>query len=424
MAEIKPFRPLRYTEKVSVSDVVSPPYDIVSAEERASLIASSPYNIIGVELPAGDDETKYTDSAKLLRRFVDEGVLAPDETAGLYVYSETFTVGAETKTVYGFIARVTLREFADKVILPHEETLTKAKQDRFDLMCATNANISPIYALYSDPTGGIDEILIKAMASPLLASFTDGDGITHGLAKISDADDIDTVVNTLRDRQLFIADGHHRYETALRYKKHLESLGKLEGTAADSQMILLVDIDNPGLVVFPTHRLVTPPKKLSLDELISGLGEYFDVSAAGDEPVKTLNACDKAGCYVMCAGNGLNFLLRLRDESVMKKLLPDKSVAYATLDVTILHTLVLERLLGIDKNDMALGKSLTYTRDDVEALRAPDEGRCALSFLLNATKVHQIKDVSLAGEKMPQKSTYFYPKPVTGLVINDLNSLT
>ncbi|HPE94605.1 MAG TPA: DUF1015 domain-containing protein [Bacillota bacterium] len=424
MAEIKPFSPLRFNaDNTAIRTLVSPPYDIVSPSERAELLVKNAHNIIRVELPEGDGEAKYAAAAKAYGEYVDSGVLVHDKTPGLFVYSEEFSVGGKEYTVYGVIGRVTLHEFSERIILPHEETLTKAKQDRFELMKATCANISPIYALYSDASGITDTILKKAMEQTPLYRFTDDDGIAHSLFKIEAGSFTDEFARVLADKQLFIADGHHRYETALRYKHHLEQQHSLDGTAADSQMILLVEMDNPGLVVFPTHRLIKAPVKLTSEGIIAKAKEYFEIAAVSGDAVQALEGCgDAAGCYIFCAKDG-KYLLRLRDDSVMQKLLPGKSEAYATLDVTILHTLILEGILGIDREDMALGKSLAYTRDMNEALEAPYNGGGEMSFILNATKVSQIKDVSLAGEKMPQKSTYFYPKPVTGLVINDLKSL-
>lgn len=424
MAEIKPFSPLRFNaDSAAIRTLVSPPYDIVSPSERAGLLAENTHNIIRIELPEGDGDAKYAAAAKAYGEYIDSGLLVHDKTPGLFVYSEKFSAGGKEHTVYGVIGRVTLHEFSEHIILPHEETLTKAKQDRFELMKATCANISPIYALYSDASGITDTILKKAMEQTPLCRFTDNDGIIHSLFKIEAGSVTDKFARVLADKQLFIADGHHRYETALRYKHYLEQQHSLDGTAADSQMILLVEMDNPGLVVFPTHRLVKAPVKLTSEEIIAKAKEYFEIAAVSGDAVQALESCGgAAGCCVFCAKDG-KYLLRLRDTSIMQKLLPGKSEAYATLDVTILHTLILEGILGIGREDMALGKSLAYTRDINEALKAPYNGGCEMSFVLNATKVSQIKDVSLAGEKMPQKSTYFYPKPVTGLVINDLKSL-
>lgn len=424
MAEIKPFAPLRYTQRGgSIETLVSPPYDIVSAEQRDALLKLNPYNIIGVELPQGEGEAKYRAAAKLLESFRSDGVLKEDDESSIFIYSEEFPSEGGKKTVYGIIGRVTLHEFSERIILPHEETLTKAKQDRFDLMCATCANISPIYALYNDDSNAIDLILKRYMTAAPLACFTDKDGITHRLHRIPAGKDTDAIAATLAPLRLFIADGHHRYETALRYKKHLAAAGELESTAADSQMMLLVEMKNPGLVVFPTHRLVNPRAAIDPQEIVNRASEYFDVEALEGDPAEALSHFGtRPGCFVLCAP-GKRFLFKLRDPSVMRRLLPDMSEAYATLDVTILHSLVLESLLGIDKEDMAAGRSLTYTRDTAEAAAAPEEGKCAFSFILRATLVSQIRDVSLAGEKMPQKSTYFHPKPVTGLVINDFRSL-
>lgn len=419
MAEIKPFAPLVYTKKSGdIIFNVSPPYDIISPKEREELVGRSEYNVIGLELPIGDD--RYNEAAKLLERFTSEGILAHDGKDGIYVYAETFNVKGKEYTVYGMICRVKLYDFSERVILPHEETLTKAKQDRFDLMCTTYSNISPIYALYSDGERVVPTALSKAMANEPIRSFKDEKDVWHRLWKIEDEATVATIVSAMKEKQLFIADGHHRYETALRFKKHLEEKGELEKTDAAYQMMLLVDMENEGLVVFPTHRMVNPPEAIETEELLERISENFEIcDITGSDPEAALEKNKDASSFVLCEGEK-KYLLVLKNKDIMKEKMPEVSEAYRGLDVTVLHTLILGDILGIDKENMAGGKSLTYTRVLSEALEAATSTSARFVFLLNPTKIHEIKDVSLAGEKMPQKSTYFHPKPVTGLAINDL----
>ncbi|HBL84559.1 MAG: hypothetical protein A2Y17_00850 [Clostridiales bacterium GWF2_38_85] len=422
MATIKPFRPLRYTEKCGqISDAVSPPYDIISPEERVNLVNRSKYNIVQLELPEGGDD-KYKNAAALLNEWVGKGVLAEDEKEGFFVYSETFTVKQKEYTVYGMLCRVKLCDFSEKIILPHEETLTKAKTDRFNLMGKTFCNFSPIYSLYIDEARAVPSILVRVMQSESEIAFTDDGAVTHRLWKISDASDIRAIQNAMADKQLFIADGHHRYETALNFRNKLREQDKFDETSADYQMMMLVDMDNDGLVIFPTHRLVNPPEDITADELLQKCSDSFEITEYDD--INTVEAelekYNKVTAFALYDGKKGFSLLILKDKNAMKTILPQKSDAYRGLNVSVLHTLILDKLLGIDADNMALGKSLTYTRDIDFAITCVKNGNAKFAFILNSTRIHEIKDISLAGEKMPQKSTYFYPKLITGLTINNL----
>lgn len=423
----KTFRPLRYTDKSGgLTNVVSPPYDIISADERAQLVARSQYNVVRLELPEVESEgfsgDKYQHAAALLQDWKAKGILKADEDEGIFIYSETFSVGSKEKTFYGMLCQVKLYDFAEKVVLPHEETLSKAKKDRFNLMSETYCNFSPVYSLYNDSEGVVDGVMRVAMTNAPLVELTDADGVTHKLWKISDKKQIDKITAAMAPKQLFIADGHHRYETALNFRNSLSAEGKLNGTSADHMMMMLVDMDNPGLVVFPTHRLVNPPKSTSVETLLAECETVFDLTHFEDissvEQVLEANS-DKTAFAIYTGGTGF-VLLTLKDNAAMKNALPQKSDAYRGLDVSVLHTLVLDKILGIDAENMAQGKSLTYTRDIDFAVESVKNGDVKLAVLMNPTKIREIKDVSLAGEKMPQKSTYFYPKLITGLVINDL----
>ena len=425
MAEIRPFRPLRYTEKSGrIEDVVSPPYDIISPEERAALVKSSEYNVVRLELPEGGDD-KYSNAAALLKVWKENEILAADEDEGIYIYSETFTVKGLTRTFYGMLCRVKLYDFSEKVVLPHEETLSKAKKDRFNLMSETFCNFSPVYSLYNDETRKVDDVMKDAMTGKPEVEFTDNAGVTHKIWKIADNNRINEITNAMAAKQLFIADGHHRYETALNFRNSLRDTGKLEETSADYLMMMLVDMDNPGLVVFPTHRLVNPPEDMSVEELVEKCSGSFTVEKYPDinEVEKYLDNNASKTSFALYAGGKEFYLLTLKDDGAMKAALPDKSEAYRGLDVSILHTLILETVLGIDAENMALGKSLTYTRDISFAVESVNNGSSKFAVFMNPTKIREIKNVSLAGEKMPQKSTYFYPKLITGLVINDLTIL-
>lgn len=415
MAVIKPIKALRFTEKAgNIQDCVCPPYDIISESEREALIARNEHNVVRLELPIGED--RYNDAGRTLNAWLNEGILARDENAGIFVYREEFNVGGTDYCLTGMICLVELREFADRIILPHEETLTKAKQDRLNLMRGTGCNFSSIYSLYSDESGKIADILTKKTGEAPIHRFTDEEEVTHTLWKIDDENDIAVIVTALADKQLFIADGHHRYETALNYKRGLT--GAPEGTDADHVMMTLVDMDDKGLVVFPTHRLIVD-RKVDVKEI--------ERKCEADFNMKTLPLCDlvpalKKGenghTYALYTGGNDFLLMEFKEEN--KRIIDNRSEAYSDLDVSILHSMVLENALGIDKENMANQVNLRYTRSLDEAIESVTSGKASAAFLINATKVSQIKAVALAGDKMPQKSTYFYPKLKTGLVMNVL----
>lgn len=416
MSKIQPFRALRYTRLAGdIADCVCPPYDIISESERKALIEKNEYNLVRLELPAG--ENRYAEAGKTLRRWIDEGILARDEKAGIFIYRELFNVGDKDYTLTGIVGAVRLYDFSERVVLPHEETLSKAKADRFELMCATGCNFSSVYSLYSDESGVIASVIAKNTQEEPIYDFTDEENVTHRLWKIEDEDDIEVIQTALADKQLFIADGHHRYETALNYRNRLISSGDDIGSA-DYIMMTLVDMDDKGLVVFPTHRIVFG-REVDREELVTNCGEYFDTSIRPLESLKSDLADGVDGHTFAMYTGGEDYLLLKARAGVEKLASEGRSRAYGELDVSILHKLILENALGIDRENMALQKNLRYTRSAEEAIDSVKSGQASVAFIINATKVSQIKAVALAGDKMPQKSTYFYPKLKTGLVMRE-----
>lgn len=418
MAIIKPIKALHFTEKAGdISTCVCPPYDIISADERASLIERNRYNLVRLELPQGEE--KYKEAGETLNEWINDGILSRDESEGIYVYREEFAVSGKEYCLTGLVCRVQLCDFSEKVVLPHEETLTKAKKDRFELMSATGCNFSSIYSLYSDESGVINTVMANKVKEKPIHRFTDEEGVTHTLWKIDSPIDLGRIINALADKQLFIADGHHRYETALNFRNHCHSSGNLpDGADVDHVMMTLVDMDDKGLVVFPTHRLIVD-KAVDRDEVARCCESDFRTRVL---PLCDLEAALAKGenghTYALYTGGTDFLLMEFREEA--KRVIDNRSEAYSDLDVSILHSFVLENALGIDKENMANQVNLRYTRSLNEAIESVKDGKATAAFLINATKVSQIKAVALAGDKMPQKSTYFYPKLKTGLVMNML----
>ncbi len=425
MAQIKPFCALRFQAAAGgPQGLICPPYDIISEEERKGFLAANPHNIIRLELPREGAEP-YQAAGDTLSQWLEEGILGRDEKPALYVYEEEFTAGGARKRLKGFICRVKLEEFEKGVVLPHEETLSKAKEDRFRLMQATFCNFSQIYSLYRDPAGETRALVDALSNRQADVEAADGQGVVHRLWIAPDGDLVREICRQFANRKLYIADGHHRYETALRFRNWCYETGKAQpGSGVDDVMMMLVEMENEGLVVFPTHRLVRGLSGFDPDKVREGCRQWFEVEEQPTlgtlEPV--LEAQYKKGkkAFGFYAGGAGWTLMTLRDLAPLVQRLPSCSEALRQLDVTVLHTLVLEDIMGIDKENMANQVNLTYTRSMEEAVTSVKGGAAQCAFLLNPTRVTEIRDVAAAGEKMPQKSTYFYPKLITGLVMNQL----
>ncbi|MCI2035069.1 MAG: DUF1015 domain-containing protein [Oscillospiraceae bacterium] len=422
MAEIKPFRGLRYTaEAGDIAKLTCPPYDIIRPQERAAFLGENPNNVIRLELPEGEDP--YRQAGETYRSWLKNGILRRDTDPGLYVYEEEFEARGCRKRVKGFLCRVRLEEFSKGIILPHEETLSKAKEDRFNLMKATGCNFSPIYSLYMDETHATTARLDALSSGKPRYEFSGG-AVTHRMWLVNDKEAIRAICGDFENRRLYIADGHHRYETALNYRNWRRGQGTATG-AEDYVMMMLVDMEHDGLVVFPTHRLVRGLKDFSAEKLLKACEGRFEVAPRENtdtiEPaLEDLYRLGKKAFAFYGGGSGWTLLV-LRDPGAMDEILPGKSEAYRNLDVSVLHSLILERYLGIDRENMANQVNLAYTRSFREAVASVQKGESQCAFILNPTRVEEIRDVAAAGEKMPQKSTYFYPKLITGLVMNPLD---
>ncbi|MCL1831452.1 MAG: DUF1015 domain-containing protein [Oscillospiraceae bacterium] len=425
MAKIRPFIGTRYSEKAGeLDELCCPPYDIISEEGRKRLLATNPYNIIRLELPRSykdgaenDDMASYEEAGEIVAEWVIDGVLKDDEKESIYVYEFSFDDDGTERAVKGFIALVELTDFSQGIVLPHEETLSKAKTDRFNLMKATGCNFSQVYSLYSDPTSAIQDLLETATMYAPTVQFTDGDNVTHKLWPVADEHYIERIEELMEGKQVFIADGHHRYETALKYCKENEGRGSSWGVP-----MMLVSMNNPGLVVYPTHRLVRDLPNFDNNEILAKSMQYFSISRGlpRDEAFTLLGREYMRGdhAFLLYGGGNKYTLMTLKDRNIMKQIMPRDHESLRGLDVSVLHSLVLERLFGIDKANMAAQTNLTYVKVADEAIAAVDNGDANCCFLLNPTRVSEISDVALSGGKMPQKSTYFYPKLTTGLVIN------
>ncbi|MBQ2890197.1 MAG: DUF1015 domain-containing protein [Clostridia bacterium] len=433
MANVIPFKGLRYnTELVgNLNDVTAPPYDIISPEQQDALYEKSEYNIVRVDYGKTyetDDEknNKYTRAGEMFASWIEKGILKKDEKPAFYIYEQVFEYNRTPISLKGIISLVEIVEFDKKIVLPHENTLSKAKTDRFDLMSTTDANLSQIYSLYLDEDKAVEKLINEYSSGKPDVSFVTDDNITQNIWIISDSEKTAKISEQFKNKQLFIADGHHRYETALNFRnKKREENPDAKDAPYDYVMMMLTSMEDSGLLVFPTHRMIKNLPEFDENVITSCLTEDFAVSkiyfTEGDYAkiiMEKISSVLDEKCFALYTGKDYYYRFELKNTDAINNYITDMSSAYKNLDVTLLHTLVLERFFGIDSANMANQKNLFYTRDAKEAIEAVKSGEYQCSFLINATSVAEIKEVSLANEKMPQKSTYFWPKLVTGIVIN------
>ncbi len=432
MADIIPFIGLRYnnTKIANLASVVTPPYDIIDEKAQARYYAESPVNIIRLELGLmyPDDDTRnnrYTRAKKYLDRWLEDEILVPEAKPSLYVYQQEFLGTNGKVTRNGLICGLGLEDYSQGNILPHEETLSKPKTDRLKLMESTQCNFSSIFGLYNDPEKIIDNTLLKAIEGRTPdVDITDEAGESHRMWVVSDEKVLEAVSLAFKKQQIFIADGHHRYETALGYSKQMKEAGH-EGY--DYVLATLVNLYDEGLVVLPTHRVVKNIKDLDLEQFKSALTEVFNVeefNVTDDSPefmTELTQRGKKKHVFGLYTPEKKLYLLTVKNMNQAKSLLPkEMSDSWKKLDVALLDNLILARLLGIDESDRKNHDNLSYTRDENWAIAQVDEGSHQLALLINSTLVEEVVAVAKAGDKMPQKSTYFYPKLLTGIVINPL----
>jgi uncharacterized protein (DUF1015 family) len=424
MAVIAPFSGLRY-DLARVGDpsrVLAPPYDVISDAQRLELEARHPQNVVRLELPRGDGDAKYANAAALLDAWIAEGILRRDQRPALYRYEQTFRFPPGDGTLYvrkGFFTLVKLEPFASRVVLPHEHTLSAPKEDRRKLMRSTRTHISQVFGLYRDPQGASEKALGIGESAPPLLDGTTADGCRHRLWAVTDPQAIARVAAVLRDKQILIADGHHRYETMVALRDELRPAGRAPGrSGADWGAMFLARAEDPGLLVLPTHRLVSNLPNWSRDALRVGAAKAFDVTRGPERDAAAIEArlarAERVTFAVRMSGERETTWLALKPNADLSSLGPP---ALRTLDVTVLHGIVLGPLLGIDASAMAKQSYLGYTHDTTEALGAVERGGVQAAFLMNATKVEQVLQACEAGFVLPQKSTYFQPKLATGLVM-------
>jgi uncharacterized protein (DUF1015 family) len=435
MAEIRPFKGIYYDRsRVDVEKVVTQPWDRITPEIQEKYYASDPCNIVrvirGKEMP-GDNEThnKFTRAGEDFHKWLSEGVLVTDEVDSMYLYTQRFCLGDVEFTRRGFLAAVKIEDYEAKVVLPHENTFPSHRANRLHLIHETKANFGKIFVLYPDPERRVTEFLSQFdAASPMMTVHTDG--IEHSIRRIASTEDIEFLVSEMREKQLFIADGHHRYHTALTYRNEvLPQLSEEGRDVVSYRMMALVSMDDPSVSILPTHRVLRGIADFSEERILRQLGEFFEVQALeqegeGLEAVLARLRQDALvmTSFVVCLRGGKFFLIRLKDRASALAALPgNPHPTVRELDVTILHSLIMEKMLSLSPEAQNSAEYISHFRDAAEAVALVEKGESQVAFLVNPTRVHQVRDVALAGQVMPQKSTDFYPKLLTGLIMRKLD---
>lgn len=452
MAHIAPFRALRYDPaRVSLPQVVTQPYDKITSDMQERYHAANPYNLVRIILGkqhASDDEgnNRYTRAADFFRDWRRQGIFLQDPEPSIYVYRQQFAVPHTTRQAVrrGFIALGRLEDYSANVVYRHEQTLAKPKADRLELLRLTRAHFGQIFMLYSDPAGEIESLLAPTGDTDL--QVRDEYGVLHSLWRVHDPGLIALVRGKMRDKKLIIADGHHRYETALTYRSERRSVaasavvGGLPRERSSGQtalatepeespyelaMMTFVNMDSPGLVILPTHRVVHGLASFSAERFQSAARQYFgleevDASIDAARATAILREAGRSGTALLAVTADRTCLLD-RPRANGTDILAGFSLRQQSLDVVQLHKCLLEGALGLSEESIRNQQNLSYIRDPHEALARVRSGDANIAFLMNPVRVEQVRDIAFAGEVLPQKSTDFYPKLLSGLTIYALD---
>jgi uncharacterized protein (DUF1015 family) len=431
MAQVFPFRGYRYdvSQVGDLSDVTCPPYDVIDAEFQERLYQQHPCNVIRLELnrdEPGDPnpDEKYVRAAQFLQRWVQQGVLMQERDAALYVYHQVFEWEGVTFTRRGFLGRIRLERFGEGQVYPHEQTMSGPKADRLKLLAACRMNLSPVFGMYPDSENAVQAPLERSIAAQSPLEARDHLGVIHRMWPVIHHATIDQVQRLIKEKPIFIADGHHRYETAINFRDRLAAEGKIAGPDDPAQFALMmfVGMSDPGLVILPTHRIVSGLPRLSGPDLALALRANFQVESVGQGPQGARDAWEliesdgRQELLGFGTRDGAWHVARLTDGSPMRTLAAEQSDDWRGLGVSLLHKLVLEHLLVSHRAGGA--PTCKYVHQLDEVLAAQKAGTCDLACLVPPAQIEHVERIAARLEKMPAKSTYFYPKLQTGLVFN------
>jgi len=418
MALIFPFRGLRYNKKKvkNINKVFAPPYDVISKEEQGKLYAQHPLNIIRLILAKTSSKdnkknNRYTRAMNLFNRWIKQEVLIQDEKPSLYVYTQDYEFDGKKKRRIGFIARMKLDEAQE--CLPHEQTLAKPKEDRLALLRAVRANLSPIFSFFIDKNNEIESLLKPVLKKKPVIDFTDKDKIRHCFWRLDDDKTIAKVCRLMKAKQTFIADGHHRYEVS---RLFCQEMSRKKGQSGEFNycMMYFTGFNQQNLSVMPTHRLVAQID--NLDKKMKLIEKYFKGTPVKDMKTMLAYQAKTAGFTLgMCYKNKF-YVLKMKDSALLERLMRRSPKQWRKLDVAMLNKIVFEHIFKLSEKQKE--EKIRYTRDPLFAVENIRNKKFAVAFFPNATRAEQVKKIALTGNRMPQKSTYFFPKPLTGLVIN------
>lgn len=440
MADIRPFKGIRYNiKKLRLEEVITEPYDRIPPWLQEEYYRKNPYNVVRIILGKDDDsecpgKDKYKRAKIYLDNWLSEGILVKEDQSALYFYEQEFQINGKQKRRLGLISRVKLEEFFSKKVLPHERTFPKYKTDRLNLLRTTNTNTEQIFLLYKDDDLKVGEAIQAALEKAEIGTdIQDEDGFRHRLWIVKDREAILKIQEAMAAKVLIIADGHHRYETSLNYRKEIkERVKNIKGSEPfNSVMMTLFRLDDPGLVILPTFRLVRGLDKLSEEKLKELLAPYFEIEEIkypGSSYKSILSEVQEkvdAGKHVFAAyisEFGKYLLFRLRSEDILdNEISNERSKEWKRLDVAILHSLIIEKLEPLTSYLFSLENNVSYLRNLEEALEKVEKGEQQIVFLLKPVSLDQIREIVENGELMPQKSTDFFPKLKSGLVMNPLD---
>ena len=433
-ARIEPLRGLLYDRRTvrDLARVLAPPYDVISEVQQRDLYERSPYNVVRLEL--GRDADRYASAQATLREWIERGVLRRAEQPSIFLYTQRFQVEGRKFVRSGFVVRFRLEDFARGRVLPHEKTFPAPKEDRLKLLAATRTNISSIFGLYSGSNLELDRLRAEVMSRAPLIEADDSLGIRNELRAIAAPDEIATVQNALESPQVLIADGHHRYETSLNFRDECRTQAGMANPDApyERSMMTFINTRSEGLTILPTHRVVANLRDFSWSLVRRYLEPWFTTEVLSfRNPNQRLEAQEKvlkhladgqrrraiAAYPAADAASRAFYVLTLRPEANLAQILPGLSPLQRELDVVLLHQGILEPALGITPHAVSSEANLTYEREAAAALEAVDRGDAQVAFLLNPVEVDLVMKVATAGEVMPQKSTDFYPKLLSGITM-------
>ncbi|MEA1923997.1 MAG: DUF1015 domain-containing protein [Pseudomonadota bacterium] len=436
MPQIEAFKGTYYNPEFidNMASVTAPPYDVISGPGKSKLLAESPYNVIRLilgksaqEMGGSRPQSEFQEAASTFNQWLSEKVLINDPEPALYDLEEEFEAVGKRYCRRGFIGLLKL-DSKKNAVRPHEKTMSAPKEDRLELTRHCRANFSQIFTLYEDQENTVEEALAQARRPETMLTFTE-DGITRRLWRITDAKAIAAAKTHLNDREIFIADGHHRYETALLYQQEKKTAAPDAGENQPWNYVMsyFSSMSDPGLAILPTHRLLSNFTTPDPTELENRLAAYFTIEkcVADDNRVpELLNQLEKSGdnsSFIFIACNIAEPLLLTLKKDAAAEILDKLPTSLAALDVSVLQQLVFCHILNISSADMEQQRYTRYTQDAATAIDAVRTGEAQIAVLLKSTKIEQVREVALQGEKMPQKSTFFYPKLATGLLINRLD---